>query len=202
MSNFITKFLISKKRKTIVVFSQDKGMTSEFIRAMLSRKFQTKKLSQEPTIIDALFKEILILEGSLQKTSDFIKLTKSPILVLTKIDKEKDIVAELLKSILVSSFVIANFDDQTTRSLFENNNFKGMTFGCQEGADILASDIRINSGINFKINYRGNTIPIWLPETSDQTHVYGSLAAICIGIILGLNLVEISEALKNCKLKI
>ena len=78
-------------------------------------------------------------------------------------------------------------------------DFKKYTFGFQEEADFRASDIKINGGLNFKINYKGNTVPVWLEVPFNKEHVYAALATAAAGEVLDLNLVEISEALKDYK---
>ena len=50
-------------------------------------------------------------------------------------------------------YLILNFDDETVREIRDETNLKELTFGFQEKADFRATDIKLNSGTNFKINY-------------------------------------------------
>lgn len=74
---------------------------------------------------------------------------------------------------------------------------KKLTFGFQDGADFQASDIKVNGGTNFKINHKENIVPVWLGGVANQNQIYSALAAVAVGTIFGLNLVEISQALKS-----
>jgi len=74
-----------------------------------------------------------------------------------------------------------------------------LSFGINEKSDVFASDIHANGGINFKVNYKGSSVPFWAnysPETDSKEQILPVLAAVCVGIALDLNLVEISQSLK------
>lgn len=109
--------------------------------------------------------------------------------------------------------LICNFDRNDLKKIKEKApNVKILSFGLQEGADFQATDLkqgkiskfpssfavsRKNEGINFKINYRGNIVPIWLAKKISKEEIYPVLAAALIGVLLGLNLVKISQALEE-----
>jgi len=194
-----------------------------------------------------LGKEILIFESKIKKAENFnflIKRASLPILLVTHIgdiplpskvlsnkiwegkdfftgEREKTTEIRKLARILPSyGYLILNFDDETVREIKDYNppTTHYITFGFQEGADFKASDIRLNNGTNFKINYKGNIVPIWLPEPQRRVkmkvnseggklhrleklfgkeQIYASLSAVSIGVIFDLNLVEISQLLKS-----
>jgi UDP-N-acetylmuramyl pentapeptide synthase len=96
---------------------------------------------------------------------------------------------------LIGRYLILNYDEENIRKIKEKNPDRVLTFGFQEGADFRASDLKINGGINFKINYKENVVPIWLKEEGDKNRVYAVLAAACVGTIFDLNLIEISQAI-------
>lgn len=61
--------------------------------------------------------------------------------------------------------------------------------------ELKISDVKMNGkGMNFKINYRGSVVPFW---AASGFKIEDALAIISIGLAIGLNLVEISQALKN-----
>ena len=96
--------------------------------------------------------------------------------------------------------LIYNFDKEGLRKIREKApETKLLTFGFQEGADFQASDLRQDGGTNFKINYQGKIVPVWLEGSPTREEIYSVLAASAIGVLLGLNLVEISQALKEAK---
>jgi UDP-N-acetylmuramoyl-tripeptide--D-alanyl-D-alanine ligase len=51
-------------------------------------------------------------------------------------------------------------------------------------------------GANFKIHYKGNVVPFFLPNALGKPAVYAAAAAATAGIKLDINLVAASEALK------
>lgn len=85
-------------------------------------------------------------------------------------------------------------DDEKIKFLGET-----LSFGINGNNDVFASDINANGGINFKVNYKGSSVPFWTnysPETDSKEQILPVLAAVCVGIALDLNLVEISQSLK------
>jgi len=206
MTNLLSNFLFLWKRpKIVIVTGKGRKLAKEAIYQVLKEYF-------------IIGKEILLFESDLKNFRDLkrfrflVRNSSLPILVVTNIgdippDEEffsgnKEETAEIRKlaEILPSySYLILNFDDEIVREIKDYDliatNY--ITFGFQEGADFRASDIRLNNGTNFKINYKGNTVPIWLDKIFGREQIYASLSAASIGIILDLNLVEISQPLKN-----
>ena len=101
------------------------------------------------------------------------------------------------------SHLVLNFDDETVRDVKNQSKAHSLTFGFGMRADVRATDIVLTQfpalGTNFKINYGGNIVPVWLENLFGKENIYAALAAAAVGEVLGLNLVEISEALKNYK---
>jgi len=74
-----------------------------------------------------------------------------------------------------------------------------LSFGFDEKNDVFASDIKINGGINFKVNHKGSFVPFWTASSGEadfKEQILPVLPAVCVGTFLGLNLVEISQSLK------
>ena len=144
-------------------------------------------------------------------------LRKPKIVVLT--DNNRELVKRIAARIVGSSFrigrevlfaddiekidlssrkyLIFNFDKEGIRKIKEMTPVKTLTFGFQEGADFQVTDVKINGGTNFKVNYQGKIVPIWLMGTKSPEEIYPVLAAVAIGTALGLNLIEISQILKE-----
>lgn len=162
--------------------------------------------------------------GFFKKIKNLLKFSQLPTLVVTHIGEipqnydsfsgraeDAKEIEELAKIIPTYGFLILNFDDRTVRKIDELTNLKSFTFGFEEKSDFRASDIHTTEtginpppfittkrwGVNFKINYKGKIIPIWQEGSFSKEKIYNILAASCVGTILGLNLVEISEALKK-----
>jgi len=114
---------------------------------------------------------------------------------------------KVLKNLPSFGHVVLNYDDETVREIKEEIGSHSLTFGFQEGADLTASDIFHqflpenfkNSGLNFKLNFDGSAVPIWLHQVYGKLHIYSALAAAAVGLIFKLNLIEVSQALKEYK---
>lgn len=202
--DIITKFkFFWRKPKVIIVTGEGRACAKEAIFQVLKPYFEIER-------------EILLLETDLrdstiiEKLKFLIKHSSLPILVVTQVgdippdkiffagEKEKTLeIRKLAKSLPIYGYLILNFDDETVREIKDETNLKELTFGFQEGADFRATDIKLNSGTNFKINYKGNIVPIWLEKLFGKEQIYSALVATAVGTIFDLNLVEISQALKN-----
>lgn len=195
------KFIL-RKPKVIIVTGSGRSCAREAIFQVLNQHFKVGD-------------EILLFETDLKDKKEFeffVKKSSLPILVVTHIgdipfDKdffagEKEETIEIRKLAKISppyGHLILNFDDETVREIKDETNLKEITFGFQERADFRATDIKLNGGTNFKINYKGNIVPIWLDGLFGKEQIYSALAAVVVGTIFDLNLVEISQALKNYK---
>ncbi len=191
---------IFKKPKVVIVTGEGRACVKEAIFQVLKQYFNVGK-------------EILIFDSDLENTEEFnflIKNSSLPILVVSHIsdipsdkdffagDREKTAeIQKIAKAMPASGFLVLNFDDEMFRELNTLTNLKTLTFGFQEGADFRVSDVKLNHGTNFKINYKGNIVPVWLEKVFGKKQIYSALAATCVGTIFDLNLVEISQALKN-----
>ena len=198
--NFLSKIkFILKKPKIVIVTGEGRACTAEAIRKVLK---QVKN-------------KILVVETELppldvRYLTGLIKNSSLPILVVTHVgdipfdkdffagDRGKTIeIRKLAKILPAQGYLILNFDDETVREIKDETNLKELTFGFQGGADLRVSDIKLNTGTNFKINYKGNTVPVWLEKLFGKEQIYSALSAAGVGVIFDLNLVEISQALKG-----
>ena len=196
------KFLL-KRPKVVIVTGEGRACAKEAISQVLKQYFK----------IDS---EILIFDSDLTNSSYvetlrfFIKNSSLPVLVVTQVgdippekdffagEKEKTLtIRKLAKTMPAQGFLVLNFDDETVREIKDETNLKELTFGFQEGADFRATDLKLNTGTNFKINYKGNIVPVWLEKLFGKEQVYSALSAAAVGTVFDLNLVQISQALKN-----
>jgi len=128
-------------------------------------------VARKRNLFNILARDMLILESS-KKAS------------IAVINKAGEVIPE-------SKLLVLNIDDPALKKIKKENGAKIMTFGFGENADFQASDIQDTS---FKLNYKGSIVPVW---TNNKEDIYSVLAAACVGTYLGLNLVQISEALKK-----
>jgi UDP-N-acetylmuramoyl-tripeptide--D-alanyl-D-alanine ligase len=140
----------------------------------------------------------------------FLKNSRLSILVVTQVgeipfeeelfagEKEKlERTIELAKKLRAQNWLVLNYDDETVREIDDITNLNTLTFGFSERADFFATDIKLNHGTNFKLNYKGNIVPFWLEATFGKEQIYSALAAAAVGTIFGLNLVEISQLMRE-----
>ncbi|NQV13626.1 MAG: UDP-N-acetylmuramoyl-tripeptide--D-alanyl-D-alanine ligase [Parcubacteria group bacterium] len=176
-------------------------------------------------IIYCRYPQIIILEmgvdrpGDMDYLLDFIKLDVG---ILTKISSLPAHL-EFFKSVeklaqekikLVSSLgkgkrAIINADDPIIKKHLVDIKASSLTFGIEETASVKASNIVTDSeftkrengigGVTFKLQYKKSIVPVRLPYILARHQIYAALAAAASGIALGLNLVEISQALAELK---
>jgi len=119
-----------------------------------------------------------------------------------KVAEEKKMLVKLLDK---EGIAVLNYDDERVRNMAEGIDAKTMTYGLNEKADIKATnyDLKIIdkgeniSELNFKLDFKGSSVPAKLTNVLGYQHLYSALAAAAVGIIFNLNLIEISEALKQ-----
>lgn len=163
------------------------------------------------------YPEILVLEMGADKPGDIAYLTdiapcKVGVLTyvahahteyfktLKKIAQEKRVIVSHLNE---DNFAVVNFDNELA---MQNSKTKAelVTFGFKEGADFQATDINIitdantgwPSGLNFKVNYKGSFVPVYLPGAVAEHLIPAALAGMAIGHIFGVNLVDAAAALR------
>jgi len=114
-----------------------------------------------------------------------------------KIIEEKSALVHALKK---DGILILNHDDERVYSLHQKSNFKTISFGLSENSTYHAvyptylyktnKKIKIPNGINFKLEYEGNTFPVMLPNILGMHNIGQALAAIACANVLGCDLLE------------
>ena len=170
------------------------------------------------------YPEILILEYGVDRPGDMdylLSVARPKIAVVTAIGDvpvhveffkdPEELVEEktkLVAALPADGTAILNHDDYAVYDMGEKTKVHVTTFGIEERADLritnyelrIAKDAELGDtpeGIAFKIEYDGKVVPIRLNGALGIAQAYSASAAAAVGIILGLNLVEISEALRE-----
>jgi len=171
---------------------------------------------------DLSYPKILILEMGIDRPGDMDYLTRlapPTVGVITavsyshleyfgsfqNIKKEKQI---LIERVARKGLSILNYDNEAARSMAEVSPARVLSFGLLPGADIVAQDLHYRyqgasydiAGLNFKLNYEGNIVPVEMPNIIGEGGVYAALAATAVALHFGLNLMEIASALRNLRL--
>ncbi len=78
-----------------------------------------------------------------------------------------------------------------------------MTFGFDKDVDVRVSNMENRAdnarplGMSFKLEYGGNVVPVRIDGVFGKAHAYAAAVAASVGIIFGMNLVRIAEALRD-----
>jgi UDP-N-acetylmuramoyl-tripeptide--D-alanyl-D-alanine ligase len=168
---------------------------------------------------DKSYPEMLVLEMAVDRPGDMKYLTNlapckvgvvtgvGPVHIeffktVDRIAKEKSV---MVSQVDKNGWAILNCDNDHVCDMAELAKSRVITYGIdKDDADIRATDIKISasegeqiSGISFKLSHKGNSVPIFLPNILGRHMVYAALSAISVGIIHGMNLVDIAHALRS-----
>lgn len=122
---------------------------------------------------------------------------------------------KLIAAVAKDGFALLNADNDAARQSDTVTKANALTYGFRSGSDLVASDLVPTSrhledsleekelsaygfplGCAFKVQYQGKNIPFTVHRVLGRHQVLPVLPAIICGTIFGMNLVEISEALK------
>ena len=112
--------------------------------------------------------------------------------------------AKLVEALDVNGWAVLNGDDYAVLEMKEKTKGHVLTYGFGENLDVRASEYKLMyragerpEGITFKMDYAGSSVPVRILDSFGKQNVYAALAGAAVGIIYGMNLVEISEALSK-----
>jgi len=171
------------------------------------------------------YPEILILElgvdrpGDMKYLVDFIPVKVGIITAIGqfpthleffpekgKLVKEK---ALLVKSLTKGGLAVLNYDDLTVRMIGDDlsEGTKIIHYGFGQSADLKIFNFQFSPptsglekhdfGVSFKLDYQGSVVPVKLNKVLGKQQAYAAAAAAAVGLHFGLNLVEISAALRK-----
>lgn len=105
---------------------------------------------------------------------------------------------ELFKALPKMGIAIANADDPLVMELTERESFKVITFGIDNKADVMATDIRPGAifGYEFNLQVKDKSVPIVMPLMG-RFNIYNALAAAAVGVALDIPLELIKVGLKD-----
>jgi UDP-N-acetylmuramoyl-tripeptide--D-alanyl-D-alanine ligase len=170
-------------------------------------------------IRDKNYPEILVLEMGADKPGDIpylVDIAPCKVGVLTyishahteafktikKIAQEKRVIISHLQR---DGFAVLNFDNELVMQNANTTKAEIVTYGFKDGADFRATDINIiiseetnwPIGLNFKLNFKGNIVPVFLPDAIAEHVIPSALAALAVGHIFGVNLLDSIQALRE-----
>jgi UDP-N-acetylmuramoyl-tripeptide--D-alanyl-D-alanine ligase len=174
-------------------------------------------------VFGELYPEILVLEYGIDRPGDMdrlLSIARPNIAVVTAIGdipvhveffkNPEEVIAEKAKLVAVipeDGQVILNRDDYAVYDMKDKTKAKIMTFGFEEHAEVKIINYQLSAvknlkfdeipdGITFKIEHQGYFVPFRLHGAFGEPQAYAVAAAAAVGLALGINLVDISEAIK------
>ncbi|HOX30272.1 MAG TPA: hypothetical protein P5080_04235 [Candidatus Paceibacterota bacterium] len=199
-----------KKPKTVIVIGDERATAAEAVFLVLSKHGKAKKI-QKPWPLIVASQETVIVEKDISAKEDFkeavflAKHSSLPVIVITR-SNDGSCPPDILNNFLESLFsqknlvpkIIYNSDQADLKKALGQipaENKSG--YGFLPEAEFRASDVRIAKELNFKVNVKGNTIPVWLGRAFGEEQVLSALAGMAAGRVFGLNLIETTQALKD-----
>ena len=164
------------------------------------------------------YPEILVLEYGVDKPGDMqylLSIVRPHIGVVTAIGdvpvhveffagkeaivKEK---AKMIQQLPATGFALLNTDDAVVHSMREQTRAHVVTFGFAEQADMHITNFATSfenkiAAVTFKLHYGGSFIPVRIEGVLGRPQGYAAAVAAAIGLIFGMNLVNIAEALDD-----
>ncbi len=166
------------------------------------------------------YPDILVLEYGVDRPGDMdvlIAIARPQVVVMTSISAVHQEFFDDLNAIREEKAALArainvrddgivgavlNADDKNVMRIAKSINAPLHTFGIKEDADFFASGIRVQYkddklyGLTFKVNYAGKSIPIRLPHVLAKHHAYAILAAMAVGVLHKVNVIDIAKRLE------
>jgi len=165
------------------------------------------------------YPELLVLEYAADRPGDIkylLQIAKPNISIITAIGeipvhveffsgpdaiaREKSRIIEQLSS---NGFAILNYDDEAIMDMRERTRAHVFTFGFGEKAEMRIMNFETRSknerpeGISFKLEYGGSYVPVQLKGVFGKSQAYAAAAAAAVGIVFGMNMAKIADALSN-----
>ncbi len=117
-----------------------------------------------------------------------------------EIAKEKRVLVERLPK---NGFAVLNRDDERVWAMRNKTKATVMSYGFHEEAGVRALPeslaymcaIDHECGMRFKMSAAGATVPVFVPNVLGKHGMYAVLAAAAVGLVKGMNLIEIADAL-------
>ncbi len=196
-----------------VIGVEDSPGSSLFGWALVFIKAQKLLWSTDPS-----YPELLVLEMAADKPGDIgylVDIAPCDVGVLTAIGRAhteffktvKKVAQEKKKIIshLTSEGVaILNIDNELVREQISATSARVITYGFRHDAELQASDAHIvyddaglPSGINCKVNFKGSSVPMFLPGIVAEHLVLPALAALAVADVYSVNIIEAAALLRS-----
>jgi UDP-N-acetylmuramoyl-tripeptide--D-alanyl-D-alanine ligase len=164
------------------------------------------------------YPDLLVLEYGIDRPGDMsylLKIARPSVGILTAVGdipvhveffpgpeailREK---SKLITHLPATGFAVLNADDASILNLRFQTRAHTVTFGFSEFADVRVTNFKNrfdgkSGGVAFKLNYGGSVVPVRLDGLLGRGMVYSAAAGAAVGLIFGMNLIKIAEALSG-----
>lgn len=198
-----------KKNKPVLFCGDNSKLCAQITNFLLKDNFSIKtyfSLNEFTNPLDTLGSNAMLFVFDLKKDAkkivEMFSGVESLTLVLNGESKKGNDINEsvdyLVQNLSPFISIFYNADDLNTYANIKREEHTIKSCAIQNKATISASDIA-NSGneINFKLNFDGKTIPFWVKGQYAVSEYYSILSAILTTMNMGINLVEISNKLRE-----
>ncbi len=170
-------------------------------------------------VIDKKYPEIIVLEYGVDRVGDMkylLDIARPHIGVFTAMGNETPVHIEffagpevilkektkLVSQLPTTGFAVLNADDMKVMTAKEYTRANVITFGFSEKADMRISAFSNyvsdeGGGVTFKLTYGGSVVPIRIEGGLGRAPAYAAAVGAVTGLIFGMNLVKIAEALSH-----
>jgi UDP-N-acetylmuramoyl-tripeptide--D-alanyl-D-alanine ligase len=110
----------------------------------------------------------------------------------------------LIKALKPEGSLVLYVDDKKVSALAQNVKQTVYSFGINEmatingsNASIIYDDMRLPSGISFRLNYKGNSIPMKINGVLGMQQIYPIIAAATVGIVRNISMNKIVDSFEK-----
>lgn len=169
-------------------------------------------------INDKNYPKVLILEMGADRPGNIdylVDIAPPHIAVITAIGSShleffgsvEKILAEksrILNNLASADWAVLNNDDANLQKLITQTKHNFYTFGEKSGSTVTIEQVHLsqkdgNYGTSFKLKFKGTETPVFLANVLGKQQALAAASAASVGLIMGLNLVEISQSLASYK---
>ncbi len=203
MTSLLRKAMFLVNRPSVVfIIGREALFFEDYLKQILDPYFHIKTLTNDSltytrgqrVLYLSFFSNLMGDTGLLEFMAKF---SRHPVLILHQFSGTDEMTIErLARTLPKNAFLLLNWDNENSPKIRELASNPVITYGMKEGSDVRGTDIKMSGGrINFKVNYGGSSVPLWIAGEEREKAV-GALMACAVGVIKAINLVEISQQLK------
>jgi len=115
-------------------------------------------------------------------------------------------ISYLPQSLSLNDIIVLNTDNSLVSNFRNKTVAKVFSYGFSENSDVKITEYKLintdnleNIGMSFRLESSGSFVPVRLEGVFGKGQIYALAAAAAVGLSLDMNLIEISEAMKDYK---